>query len=303
MRAAAFLGLCLVACGFAACNQESGPRSEAMSLLGTTLYSPPIADEARRKMEAELAEARATWTGAADDVEGLIWVGRRTAYLGRFREAIQIFTDGIARHPDDARLYRHRGHRYLTVRELDRAIADFVKAAALIEGKPDQVEPDGQPNARNVPTSTLHSNIWYHFALARYLQRDFAGAADAWTRARAAVANPDNLVAASHWLYLSLRRAGRGAEAAAVLEPIRADLDVIENKSYLTLLLMYRGEKTGGVLASAGEGSSGAAVRYGVGAWYLIQGREADARALWKQMVDQPDWPSFGHLAAEAELR
>jgi tetratricopeptide (TPR) repeat protein len=304
MRAAAFLGLCLAALCVSACDSESGPRSEALSLLGQPLYSPPIADDARRKMDAELAEARATWTGTADDVEGLIWVGRRTAYLGRFREAIQIFTDGIARHPDDARLYRHRGHRYLTVRELDLAVADLVKAASLIDGKPDQVEPDGQPNARNVPTSTLHSNIWYHLALARYLQRDFAGAADAWTRARAAVANPDNLVAASHWLYLSLRRAGRGAEAAAVLDPIRADLDVIENKSYLSLLLMYRGEKTPeDVLAAAGEGSSAAAVRYGVGAWYLIQGRDADAKALWKQMVDQPDWPSFGHLAAEAELR
>ena len=89
-----------------------------------------------------------------------------------------------------------------------------------------------------------------------------------------------------------------------MLEPIRADLDVIENRSYLTLLLMYRGEKTPEeALASAGEGSSGSAVRYGVGAWYLIQGRENDARALWKQMVDQSDWPSFGHLAAEAELR
>lgn len=304
MRTAALLGLCLTSLSISACATESGRQPEARSLLGQSLYAPPIADDARQRMEAQLAEARAAWSGSADDVEGLIWVGRRTAYLGRFREAIAIFSNGIAKHPDDARLYRHRGHRYLTVRELDRAVADFAKAASLIDGKPDQVEPDGQPNARNVPTSTLHSNIWYHFALARYLQRDFAGAADAWTRARAAVANPDNLVAASHWLYLSLRRAGRDAEAAAVLEPIRADLDVIENTSYLTLLLMYRGEKTPEeVLASAGEGSSGSAVRYGVGAWYLIQGRENDARALWKQMVDQPDWPSFGHLAAEAELR
>src|SRR5262245_10356004 len=122
MRAAALLGLCLTALSFFACATESGPKPEARSLLGQNLYSPPIADDARQKMEAQLAEARAAWSGTADDVEGLIWVGRRTAYLGRFRDAIAIFTDGIAKHPEDARLYRHRGHRYLTVRELDLAV-------------------------------------------------------------------------------------------------------------------------------------------------------------------------------------
>ena len=78
-------------------------------------------------MEAELADAVAAWEKDRSDADALIWVGRRTAYLGRYREAIGIFSDGIARHPADARMYRHRGHRYLTVREIDQAIADFEK--------------------------------------------------------------------------------------------------------------------------------------------------------------------------------
>lgn len=255
-------------------------------------------------METDLAEARRAFEAAPDDADAIIWLGRRTAYLGRYRAAIDIFTRGIERHPTDARLYRHRGHRFLTVREIDRAIADFEEAVRLIEGQPDQVEPDGQPNARGIPTSTRHSNIWYHLALARYVSRDFAAAAEAWTRARAAGNNPDNLVAASHWLYLSLRRAGRDAEAAAVLGPITADLDVIENTSYHTLLLLYRGERQADqLLATAAEGPSGSALRYGVSAWLLLEGREAEARTIWEQLVALPDWPSFGHLAAEAELR
>jgi tetratricopeptide (TPR) repeat protein len=280
---------------------SSGKWPEITSLLGTPLIAPAPQDAAR--MEAQLAQALAAWERDRDDADALIWVGRRTAYLGRYREAIAIFTDGIARHADDPRMYRHRGHRYLTVREIDGAIADFEKAAVLMAGQPDEVEPDGLPNARNIPTGTLHSNVWYHLALARYLKGEFDLAAETWARARDAAGNADNLVAASHWLYLSLRRAGRTEEAARVLVPITADLDVIENTEYHQLLLMYKGERTPeSLLAMAGEGSGGSATRYGVSAWYLVIGRRDEAEAMWKSLLAGPDWSSFGYLAAEAEV-
>jgi tetratricopeptide (TPR) repeat protein len=303
MRRTFFVLSALVLAGITATGAARAQGSEATSLLGRKLAAPAIAPDARTRMEAQLASALATWEHNRDDADALIWVGRRTAYLGRFREAIAIFTDGIARHPDDARFYRHRGHRYLTVREIDLAIADFEKAAALITGQPDQVEPDGQPNARNIPTSTLHSNIYYHLALGYYLKRDFVRAADTWRQARDVVRNADNLVAASHWLYLSLRRAGRAEEAAAVLAPIDSRLEVIENGSYHSLLLMYKGERTPeDVLKAAGEGSSATAVRYGVSTWYLINGKRREAAQLWASILEGEGWPSFGHLAAEAEI-
>jgi tetratricopeptide (TPR) repeat protein len=258
--------------------------------------------ETEARMEAQLADARAAWEKDRDDADALIWMGRRTAYLGRYREAIDIFSDGIARHPRDARMLRHRGHRFLTVRETDKAIADLEKAAGLVAGQPDAVEPDGFPNARNIPTGTLHSNIYYHLALGYYLEGDFGRAAETWVRARDAVDNADNLVAASHWLYLSLRRAGRHADAAAALLPIAADLDVIENGEYHQLLLMYKGELApAAVLATAGDDAGGSAARYGVGAWYLVNGRQDEAAALWATILEGSDWASFGFLAAEAE--
>lgn len=304
MRRTFFLLSALVLTGITAVGAAPTQGFEATSLLGRKLAAPAIAPDARARMEAQLAAALATWEQSRDDADALIWVGRRTAYLGRFREAIAIFTDGIARHPSDARFYRHRGHRYLTVREIDLAIADFEKAAALVKGRPDQVEPDGQPNVRNIPTSTLQSNIYYHLALGYYLKRDFARAADTWRQARDVVRNADNLVAASHWLYLSLRRTGKAEEAAAVLAPIDARLEIVENGSYHSLLLMYKGERTPEeVLKAAGEGSGATTVRYGVSAWYLINGRRREATQLWASILEGTDWPAFGHLAAEAEIR
>mgnify|MGYP001803330131 CR=1 FL=1 len=95
-------------------------------------------------------------------MDNLIWHGRFTAYIGNYKEAIQIYTDGISQFPDDARLYRHRGHRHLTIRQYDHAIADFEKAAELIQGTENEVEPDGMHNARNITESTLHGNNYYH---------------------------------------------------------------------------------------------------------------------------------------------
>jgi len=283
--------------------QSQTPVTEATSLLGRPLAPMALEAGTAAKMEADLADAVAAWEKDRSDPNALIWMGRRTAYLGRYREAIAIFTDGVARHPADARMYRHRGHRYLSVREIDKAIADFEKGVDLIAGKPDAIEPDGLPNARNVPTGTLHSNLWYHLALGFYLKGDFDRAAENWARARDSVDNADNLVSTSHWLYLALRRAGRPDEAAAVLRPISAGLDVIENGEYHQLLLMYQGGRTPeSLLAQAGEDSGGSATRYGVGAWYFVNGRRDEAADLWASMLESPDWPSFGYLAAEAEV-
>ena len=203
-------------------------------------------------------------------------------------------------------LLRHRGHRHITLRQLGRAVADLRRAAAQVEGQPDEVEPDGLPNARGVPTSTLQSNIFYHLGLALYLQGDFAGALDAYQRCQAVSRNPDMLCATTHWHYMTLRRLGRDDDAARLLEPITADLDVIENPGYHRLLLMYRGELTADQLlaehAGAGGSIESATVAYGLANWHFYNGREDAARELWRAITSGSQWAAFGYIAAEADL-
>ena len=280
---------------------------EAVSLLGDTLRAPALDSATRAGHEARLAQARTDVANRAADADALIWLGRRTAYLGRYRESIDVYTGALVRHPEDARLWRHRGHRWLTVRRLDSAVHDLERAAQLVRGRPDEVEPDGLPNARNVPTSTLQSNIWYHLGLAHYVRGDFAKALDAYRQAMTVSKNPDMLVATSHWLYMTLRRLGRDAEAAAVLAPITRDLDVIENGAYHRLLLLYKGELPPDSLLPAATLADAAApldpaVAYGVGNWHLYNGRPADAERVFRRTVAAGNWASFGSLAAEAEL-
>lgn len=239
-----------------------------------------------------------------DDTDALIWLGRRTAYLGRYQEAIRIFSQGILKHPGDARFYRHRGHRYITVRDFDLAITDLKTAARLTAGKPDEIEPDGLPNARNIPTSTLQSNIWYHLGLARYLKGNFEGALAAYREDLKVSTNPDMLCATTHWLYMTLRRLGKDEEARQVLEPIHAGMDVIENQAYHRLLLMYKGELSPEDLRSGASGDlDPPTLGYGLGNWHLYNGRREEAVRIFREVLAGGNQGAFGYIAAEAELK
>lgn len=280
---------------------------EATSLLGEPLH-PMVLDSADEAvLMARVDSAEAAHGADPTDPDATLWLGRRLAYAGYYRDAIDVFTEGIEAHPDDARFYRHRGHRYITVRELDRAVDDLEHAARLISGTGDQVEPDGMPNAAGIPRSTLHTNIWYHLGLARYLQHDFEGAAYAYRRGWEISPNDDMRVAMADWLWLSLKRLGRNADAAALLEQISPDMEILENDAYLRRLLLYKGQLpadslVGGSLTDA-EPLVVATYGYGLGAWWLIQGDQIRARDAFQRVLDTGYWPAFGYIAAEAELR
>jgi tetratricopeptide (TPR) repeat protein len=275
----------------------------ALLLAATVTVPPPVmSPETREKREQELAAARADYEKNPDDPDAIIWLGRRTAYLGDYAGAIEIFSEGTKKHPRDARMLRHRGHRHITLRQLDKAIEDLEAAAALIRGQEDQVEPDGLPNDRNIPTSTLQSNIWYHLGLAHYLAGNFEKALIAYNECMKVSKNPDGIVSTSYWLYSTLRRLGRPEEAERVLVGIGSDLEVIENRSYLELLLMARGEIDPAELASANPATvEGATILYGVANWYLYNGQPERAKPILTRIIEGPQWAAFGFIAAEAE--
>lgn len=269
--------------------------------------APPVTDEAKRDMETKLSEAQTRYAGEPNNPDALIWVGRRLSYLGRFREAIETYTAGMQKFPRDARLYRHRGHRYITLRKFDLAIADFQKAVSLIRGLPDEVEPDGQPNARNIPTGTLQFNIWYHLGLAQYLTGRNKDALKSYRECLKVSKNPDSLVATTHWLYITLRRLKREPEARQVLEPIKPEMDVIENDGYYKLVLMYKGlADAEALLAETLEQTSSPGVlsiHYGLANWHHYNGRIEKSVQLLKKIVSSEQWTSFGYIAAESDMK
>jgi tetratricopeptide (TPR) repeat protein len=277
-------------------------KPEATSLAGRPLFAIEL--PARAKLEADLAQAEKDLAAKPNDADATIWVGRRLGYLWRYQDAIAMFSKGVAAHPNNPRMYRHRGHRYITTRQFDRAIADFEKAVALIKGTTDEIEPDGAPNPSGKPRSTLHFNIWYHLGLAYYLKGDYQKAADAYVECMKVSNNDDSVTATSDWQWMTLMRLNRKAEAAKVLERITPKMEILENGSYHRRLLMYKGLERPEVLLDPGKADdlTIATQGYGVGNWYFVTGNQPRAKEIFQRVVAGPQWSAFGYIAAEADL-
>ncbi len=230
------------------------------------------------------AIARAERALAADprNVERIIALGRAQSDRSQFREAIATFTRGIALAPTDPMPYRWRGHRHLSVRELDLAMADLTRGHGL---------------------DSTNYGILYHLGIVRYAGGDFNGAADAFARAQPRAPDAGELAGATDWLWMSLSRAGRTAEATAMLAR-RPDSLPVAN-AYAQRLRLYRGEVgPDGVFSPADTGGVAVAtLSYGIGNWYLVRDDTAQARSWFERSVRSSGWPAFGFIISEIELR
>ncbi len=263
---------------------KSKEESELISLLGKKLYATPAEGEELLKLQKDLEEASKNFNADPDNPEYIIMYGRRLAYLWRYHDAIEIYAKGIEKFPNNAMLYRHRGHRYISIRTFDKAVEDLTKAAELNDHDFD---------------------IWYHLGLAHYLRGEFDKALDAYKECYKIADDDDSKIAISNWLYITLRRLEKKEEAEKVLDGITEEMEVVENQSYYDLLLFYKKRKTESEIKELAEASEldRATIGYGLACWYLYNDDKEKARDYFEKIVDNNKyWPAFGFISAEAEL-
>jgi tetratricopeptide (TPR) repeat protein len=218
------------------------------------------------------------------NIERIIQLGIAHSAIRQYREAIRVFTQGIAIAPDNPLPYRWRGHRYLSVRELDSAVADLRRGNRL---------------------DATNYDIWYHLGVARYVRAEFSAASDAFAHAQRLAPNDNEIAGATDWLWMSLSRAGRAADARAALTRAHDSLRVTSAAAYAQRLRLYKGSiGPDQVLTPADTGDIAiATLSYGVGNWFLVNGDRAAARTWFERAARSGGWPAFGFIAAEAELR
>lgn len=271
--------------------------------FSTPLGKKFIIQEPSGQMLDLYEKAKKDFKDNPNDLDNIIWYGRRTAYLGQYEKAIAIYSKGIEKFPSESRLYRHRGHRYISIRMYNEAINDLKRASKLIKGQENEMEADGMPNAMNIPVSSKHGNIWYHLGLAYYLVHDYENAYHAYLKCRESGNNDDNIVSSTHWLYMIQRRLGNEELAMEMLEPITSEANIIENQGYYDLCKFYKGLIPLDSLINTKKGNpSSDAVLYGLANWHFNNSDRMKAYEMMQEMMDSKAWSSFGYLAAESDL-
>ena len=268
------------------------PSPELTTLLGRPVFARPDSDGAIAKADAALA---------ADprNVDLFLAAARARDVALQFHAAIDVYTRGLAVAPQDVRLLRFRGHRYISIRRFDLAVADLQRAVAL------------------APSSF---DATYHLGLAHYLHGDFAAAAAAyrscldattpgplptgWRSCTTTASTDNDRVAVADWLYRALRRAGRADEARALLTPIVADMKVGENEAYYTALRFYKGDvsEVQALTSVTKNDNRLVTVGYGIATHYLANGDGERACDLLTRIAAEPNWNAFAVIAAEVDL-
>jgi tetratricopeptide (TPR) repeat protein len=229
-----------------------------------------------------IARAQAAAAAEPRNVERLIQLGIAQSGARQFREAIETFNRGLALAPNDPMLYRWRGHRHLSVREFDRAMADLSRGFRL---------------------DSTNYGILYHLGIVRFARGDFNGAADAFARAQPRAPEAGELAGSTDWLWMSLVRAGRTAEAKAMLDRRPDSLAI--NNAYARRLQLYRGQIGPDEVFTTADTAdvAVATLSYGIGNWYLVKGDTARAKTWFERSIRSGGWPGFGFIVSEAELR
>ena len=266
-----------------------GPALDAGQTAAQSVqYRSPAGVEYRSLPDTDAVKsARAAHDADPKSITKIIELGVAQSGARQFREAIATFTRGLETEPNNALLLRWRGHRYLSVREFDRAFADLSRGSKL--------------------DASIYGN-WYHLGIVQFLRGDFADAAASFAKAQPIAPDAGELQGSVDWLWMSLSRAGRGAEAKSMLDRMldrRPDLKPVTN-AYTRRLQLYRGEIGPDAVVTAADTDEVqiATLAYGLGNWHLVRGDKAQARKWFERSIQASGgWPGFGFIVSEVELR
>jgi tetratricopeptide (TPR) repeat protein len=261
-----------------------GPALDAAQTgVESVQYRSPEGVEYRSLPDTDAVKtARAALESDPRNMARIIDLGVAQSGSRQFREAIATFTRGLEIEPTNALLLRWRGHRYLSVREFDRAFADLTRGGAI--------------------DRTIYG-IWYHLGVIQYVRGDFSEAAASFAKAQPIAPDAGELAGSTDWLWMSLSRAGRGADAKAMLDR-RPDNKPVTN-AYTRRLQLYRSEIGPDAVVTPADTDDVqiATLAYGLGNWYLVRGDKAQARRWFERSIQSGGWPAFGFIVSEVELR
>ena len=291
---------CLLAGIGVAAENDTPENVVKMSLIGTVLREPDWRPETKARLERDLEIAQAVMSVAPEREDSYIWLGRRLGYLVRYQEAVDVFTEGLERFPDSYKLLRFRGRHLARSREFDRAIADYRRAAELVENVQDSYEPDGIINARHQYLGSYRANIHYYLGQTSWAVGDYESTLRGMERSSTEplVQHNDRLVATSYWRYLALRKLDQHDAAVRLVAEIPDDLELLENHTYYDGVLFFKGTLTEQELLPRADSIA----KFAIAMDHHFEGDHSVADTMLREIVEssaQGFWPAESELLGD----
>ncbi len=297
--------------------QTGDQRYQGKTLFGEPMYTSgpnPVNVGATSDLLRAVAEAKAAYE-ANLTIDSATWYGRLLGYQGLMRESIDVYTAGLKRFPNSAKLLRHRAHRYFSLREFDKSVEDGLRAAKLYEGQPlerEKLGPDYFPSTPDV----VQFYLYYHLGSAYFAKHDYDAAAKWFRKSREVaegVGGVADKTAATYWEYLSLARGGRyleGKQLLASYDLTLADLSAnTESNNYFDGIQLFRelrdpndffSEKDSGRAFGTSDGIK-ASTSYSLANYFLLRGERDKAKQHLRNAMSVGTWSYFARIQAEAD--
>ncbi|MBM4188728.1 MAG: hypothetical protein FJ206_15605 [Gemmatimonadetes bacterium] len=277
--------------------------AQAVSLLGDTLWNMPLEPGLGPLLVQQLQAAQRHLAARPGDPAAKLLVARRSAALGRLREAVALYSEVIAEEHGTARVYRRRGEILLMLREFKAAARDYGRAYRDPAGA--VVKEFAEDSAGGLVGSLVRYQAALGLGLLHQVQGDYDRASERFLVALEHSDGADELVESGLWLSLALRRAGRRAEAAQVIGGIPSNIEVKNRTAEFGLLRMLRGQM--GIdsirsLAASGGPEDESLVLYVLGFVQLTRSDTTAARDAFAKVIELGQWTTRPYLAAEGEL-
>lgn len=297
--------------------QEMTPSYQGESLLGEPMYTDDVNPTNVTDTETLLWAVGEAKAAAERDptIDNITWYGRLLGYQTLMREAVDVFSEGLKRYPNSAKLLRHRAHRYLNLREFDRSIADGLKAVALYEGQPLERERLGPERLPATP-DVVQFYLYYHLGGAFFAKGDYENAAKWFYECyQVSLVNgsAQDQAAPIYWRYLALVRLNRIDEAREWLDRYKFKAEDLDPKGegpfYFNAIQLFRGnrfaddyytERDSGRPFGGSDGAKSSSA-YTLANYWLMRGEREKAKVWLARAMDIDTWAYFPRIQAEVD--
>ncbi|MAJ52405.1 MAG: hypothetical protein CMB82_12455 [Flammeovirgaceae bacterium] len=282
-------------------NQNNNPVTSFE--VDKELENKALSKTDRASAERVLLKAEKAFNENPENEFNIINYGIKLANLGRFKEAISLYDEGLTKFPESHKIRRYIGQQYLTTRQFDKAISSLSEAITYANDSPPIIETENSYLKYNRKTIyNVKFNIWYYLGLSYYMKGNYDKAISSFRKCEKYTNNNDLKVVITNWLYNAFAKIGNLDLAEAEIMSIPTNMRLVEIKSrkYHDLIMLYRGLVTPSILTK--RNGIDADVGYGIGNYYLINGKVENAISAFNRVISTEQQERIGYIAIEAEL-